>query len=331
LQAAQQQYAQQQAAQQRAPGGYPPGASYQQVPQLPQPQRSTSAAAALAAAAAAAGTATATATATAGEQAPAETETDSEPMPTGTIVVPSAFSQAPYSAGRSTSMPGPVPGPPPGAPARQEQPNWALAAAGGRVTFAGLPASAYVAAAAQPRWAAAGQQDRASAPGAPRVVVLASTGERLLARLIDSVVVLVVTLACAMPLLLVLAHHIAKRIDKVRETAVTVKTVPLFSGIEYAYLAGVIGVLVLIGFVYETTMLGMRGHTLGKRVTGLRVVTKGSDDDITTGKAVVRSFSYYVLALIPIVNLCDMFALTWSRPYRQSWHDKIAGTMVVRV
>jgi uncharacterized RDD family membrane protein YckC len=164
----------------------------------------------------------------------------------------------------------------------------------------------------------------------PIVVEIAKPGERLLARIVDAVVVLLLSAPGTVPLLVVLSRHISHRLDELRRTATTVARVPLISGIEYGYLGGAMLVLALVGMVYEGVMLGMRGQTFGKRLAGLRVVESGTAEEITGGTATGRSFVYYLLSLIPLVNLANVLAVTWSRPYRQCWHDRVVSTMVVK-
>jgi uncharacterized RDD family membrane protein YckC len=79
--------------------------------------------------------------------------------------------------------------------------------------------------------------------------------------------------------------------------------------------------------LYFTLLTGDGGQTLGKKILGIRVVrTDGSP--VTYGRAFARSLGY-LLSLFFGTFLGFLWAL-WDRR-RQAWHDKIAGTVVVRI
>jgi uncharacterized RDD family membrane protein YckC len=65
--------------------------------------------------------------------------------------------------------------------------------------------------------------------------------------------------------------------------------------------------------------------TLGKRALGV-VVTDLSGDRISFGRATGRHFAHYLSAIFLIGFLVQPFTAK-----RQALHDKIAGTLVVRV
>jgi len=75
------------------------------------------------------------------------------------------------------------------------------------------------------------------------------------------------------------------------------------------------------------TYFGVRsGQTPGKRAMRIKVVcTDGSL--MSTGKSAVRAFGYWISALCLYVGF--LWAL-WDQD-RQTWHDKMAGTHVVKV
>ena len=70
--------------------------------------------------------------------------------------------------------------------------------------------------------------------------------------------------------------------------------------------------------------------TLGKAMLGLRLVT---DDNVPVmadrGKALGREIMWTIFAVIPICNLI-WAAMTLADSKKQGWHDKLAGTLVVR-
>ena len=87
-----------------------------------------------------------------------------------------------------------------------------------------------------------------------------------------------------------------------------------------------ITLLCVLGFsiVYYTGFWTADGQTIGKGVLGLKVVgTDGSQ--LSTGKALLRYIGYIVNAIV--LSIGFVWAAFDHR--RQGWHDKIAGTLVV--
>jgi uncharacterized RDD family membrane protein YckC len=85
-------------------------------------------------------------------------------------------------------------------------------------------------------------------------------------------------------------------------------------------MANLIGALVVLLFWAE------RQATPGKMVLGLRIVDVATGGTPTIGRLTLRYVGYLVAAL-PL-GLGFLWAL-WDRQ-RQGWHDKMAGTLVVR-
>ena len=89
------------------------------------------------------------------------------------------------------------------------------------------------------------------------------------------------------------------------------------------------GLQTLLGVLYYTYFWSSSspwpGQTLGNKALGIRVVrTDGSDLSIT--QALIR----YVGLVISII--CLFTGVIWAAfdPNKQGWHDKIAGTYVVK-
>ena len=81
----------------------------------------------------------------------------------------------------------------------------------------------------------------------------------------------------------------------------------------------------ILFFLYFTLLTAESGQTLGKMVMGVRVVrTDGTN--LSHTRAFVRSFGYILSSAIFWLGF--LWAL-WDRR-KQTWHDKIADTMVVR-
>jgi uncharacterized RDD family membrane protein YckC len=70
-----------------------------------------------------------------------------------------------------------------------------------------------------------------------------------------------------------------------------------------------------------------RQATPGKMALSMRVVDATTGDTLTVGQCVARYLGYFV-SIIPLG-----LGLVWVAfdPKKQGWHDKLAGTVVVRV
>lgn len=66
--------------------------------------------------------------------------------------------------------------------------------------------------------------------------------------------------------------------------------------------------------------------TPGKMVVSARVVDAKTGNSLTTGQAVIRYLAYFV-AMIPL--FLGIFWVAFD-PRKQGWHDKLAGSVVVR-
>jgi uncharacterized RDD family membrane protein YckC len=90
--------------------------------------------------------------------------------------------------------------------------------------------------------------------------------------------------------------------------------------------------------VYGTVLCGSaRGQTVGMRAVGLRAVREGSFEALGYARALVRAVVEGVLRLIELLFvllgvfwLLDMLFPLWDTK-RQTLHDKVAGSVVVRL
>ncbi len=78
--------------------------------------------------------------------------------------------------------------------------------------------------------------------------------------------------------------------------------------------------------LYHVAMWGLKGTTVGGIVFGLKVV-RLDDRPMDWSIAIVRGLSSYISLFVIGLG----FAWVAFDPERQSWHDKIAGTTIVRV
>jgi len=83
--------------------------------------------------------------------------------------------------------------------------------------------------------------------------------------------------------------------------------------------------LILVTAAYFIGFWAWRGQTPGKMALGIKVV-KTDGSPVTFGTALVRYIGYWISAL---VLLLGFLWVLWDTN-KQGWHDKIAGTYVVR-
>ena len=159
-------------------------------------------------------------------------------------------------------------------------------------------------------WAALGTGER---------VELASPGARLGARLLD--VVVMVIAAFVLALIFGASISLSAGSDE-------------GSVLALGALLGVLLLFALAGIAYEVTMIAMKGQTVGKMATSVKVIRADNGQLPGWGKSIARWIIPILLGIIPFVGwilalLCYV-SLTWDK-VRQGWHDKAAATLVVKV
>lgn len=151
----------------------------------------------------------------------------------------------------------------------------------------------------------AGPPPAARPPGIPpEVGELASYGSRVVGYLLDGVILLVASLALSW-----LIH--------------------VTTGASYSSPA-VSLVSLAITFGYATILIARNGQTVGMGVAKIRCVTLDGAP-LSQGRAAGRSAMAIVIGFVPYVGmLVDLLFPVWDRR-RQTLHDKVAGTVVVKV
>jgi uncharacterized RDD family membrane protein YckC len=93
-----------------------------------------------------------------------------------------------------------------------------------------------------------------------------------------------------------------------------------------------------IYLAYESLQLALWGRTIGKRLTGI-VVVSADGGPLRASQALARAAVYALPPAarpVPVLNVLAAIlwlgdgALVFDRPYRQTLHDRAAGTLVVR-
>jgi uncharacterized RDD family membrane protein YckC len=168
---------------------------------------------------------------------------------------------------------------------------------------------------------------------------LAEWWQRLLARLVDDVILVILTspvwILGLLPLFRRIQGLASHYPDLSQPTAARA-----FDNNVSQLMSERVGTFLLIGagigiisFGYDWLQHGLWGQTIGKRIMGTKVVTADTRSPISGQAACGRAAVY---ALVPVVpSLGSLFALIneswllWD-PRRQCLHDKAAGTVVVK-
>jgi len=150
--------------------------------------------------------------------------------------------------------------------------------------------------------AATGESEEAATIG----FGLASPGERLASGLIDVAFVSLIQLT----LFYLTTHLVARRLDALPTSALVA--------------TGVVGTV--LGALYFLFFWGLSGQTLGKLLTGSRVVDASGDGALGLSRAFLR----LVAAFVSVLPIGAGLLGWWTDPERRGWHDRIASTHVVR-
>jgi RDD family/Protein of unknown function (DUF2510) len=217
------------------------------------------------------------------------------PESVGTMIVPSAFAHAARSA-NSYVFPG----------------------QGGN-PFTGLPSPAFL---------TPGQQS--SVPGTT-VVELAGPGSRILARIIDLGIAAIFSAPITVTLLLIAHQHDHQYVLKLDAEATTTYTTLGMDGLGIALWAGALLVLMIVSIFYEGNRLSRGGQTIGRKIAGVRVVRM--PDGLPLGRDGVgtrRALLFWILAILPVLDILTLGSVFWGHPYRQGLHEKLTSTATIK-
>ncbi|MEU8538601.1 RDD family protein [Streptomyces sp. NPDC048717] len=154
----------------------------------------------------------------------------------------------------------------------------------------------------------------------------AGLGRRLLARIIDGVLVGAVLGAVAYPLGSAALAHIDDKIEAARQSGVTVR-VWLVDSTTAGQFGVILAAFLLLGVLYEVLPTAKWGRTLGKKLCGIQVRDIEAHEPPTFGTALRRWLVYSVLGLL-LIGVFNVLWCLFDRPWRQCWHDKAARTFV---
>jgi uncharacterized RDD family membrane protein YckC len=139
--------------------------------------------------------------------------------------------------------------------------------------------------------------------------VVAEPAQRLVARIVDTLVV-------GIPVVTIVSPFFGQQ-------TVRVVAAPIAFAVTF--------------FFYEAIQLALWGRTVGKRFAGIKVVSAIDEGPPNVLQALVRAAVYAFppgLRPVPILNV--MAGIFWlvdiglllERPHRQALHDRLAGTLV---
>jgi uncharacterized RDD family membrane protein YckC len=166
---------------------------------------------------------------------------------------------------------------------------------------------------------------------------LAEWWQRLLARIIDLLVLSVLIIPLWIPVFASLVNKLRNINNQyggntnspAAQAAISHVTGQFFGEIFLVVIAGLV-----IALAYDWLQHGLWGRTLGKRALGTMVVTASTRSKISVGAAGGRAAVYVLPALVPVVGglftLLNELWLLWDQQ-RQCLHDKAAQTVVVKV
>jgi uncharacterized RDD family membrane protein YckC len=190
--------------------------------------------------------------------------------------------------------------------------------------------------AAPGRYAAYGTGQPAYQGGPPgQEAGLAEWWRRLLARLIDVVVVSIVLIPISVPLLRTpfsKLEQVANRYPNLSTPAATAALTKADG--KFIVALWILGsVAAAIWFLYDALQHAKWGQTVGKRLLSTRVVSAYDRSPISGAAAAKRAAVYALVPLIPlggtVFAIVNELWLLWDRR-RQCLHDKVARTIVIK-
>jgi uncharacterized RDD family membrane protein YckC len=166
---------------------------------------------------------------------------------------------------------------------------------------------------------------------------LAEWWQRLLARMIDWVIVGVISSPLWIP---AFTTYVNKLRSISNQYGGNLNTPAAQTAIDHAgshlfgklFLAGLAAALLM--FAYDWVQHGLWGRTIGKRALGTKVVTASDRSKVSGGAAGGRAAVFALPPIVPLVGglfaLLNELWLLWDRQ-RQCLHDKAAKTVVIKV
>ncbi|WP_091297646.1 RDD family protein [Micromonospora halophytica] len=169
---------------------------------------------------------------------------------------------------------------------------------------------------------------------APNGQPLASFGDRLLAVLLDGLVLMAVMMVVILPAVILFVIAVLPGLTETTADGSYVEVDP-FADFLLPFLALEAGIFLFaigVTYVFHVEMMFKTGQTLGKRVMKLRVVPVDPAGTLDRRAAAKRWLAHQVGgSFIPGFNYLDGLWQLWDKPWQQCLHDKFARTVVVKV
>ncbi len=168
-------------------------------------------------------------------------------------------------------------------------------------------------------------------PVAPSGAPLAEFGERLLAFVIDAVILAAASLVVWIPAMIIWLSLFFGNFETAPDGSLVGEPDPVSLFLSFVAIFGVMFLLIVaIQYVYRVELMFRTGQTIGKRVMKLRVVPLDPTATLTRQTAAIRFLIGIAAGLVPFGNLVDGLWQLWDQPFRQCLHDKVARTVVVK-
>lgn len=176
-------------------------------------------------------------------------------------------------------------------------------------------------------------------PLSPAGEPLAEFGDRLVAYLLDRLIIGAASLVLMLPVFVIFFRYWFDLIERLNASGGDPFNDPASSDFAVwdfmlpfcgMYLL-VFAVTLIVSYVYEVEMMFRTGQTVGKRLMKIRVVPLDPARPLTRGMAAKRYLVGWVVGiLVPFFNYLDGLWQLWDKPYRQCLHDRFAETTVVK-
>jgi uncharacterized RDD family membrane protein YckC len=165
-------------------------------------------------------------------------------------------------------------------------------------------------------------------PTGPGGAPLAEFGDRLLAYLLDGLILfailLIPMLAAMVPLFIVYFRAVDASMDGRQ---------PNLAAFFLTFIAIFVvsfGLQFLATYLYQVTYQLKRGQTVGKRVMKLKIVDAETGAPMDLSGARKRWIIALLMSFVGVAHLLDGLWQLWD-PQKQTLHDKVARTVVVKV
>lgn len=148
---------------------------------------------------------------------------------------------------------------------------------------------------------------------------IASTQKRVLAFVIDDLVIAFLLLVIFYEQLIELASHISG--------AITPETIEIFQNEMHQFSVNNLVLILALKILYHTVFIWQNGMTLGKYIVKIKVISLETEETLTLYQAFLRALLRIVSEILFYIGFLFAFFL----PLKQTLHDKLSHCVVVDV